>query len=58
MVFRAILNEAIRLAKRRGMNIKITAENIRLKAYYRKFGFAFEPVSMEGRLNLFKGRDK
>jgi len=58
MVFRAVLNEAMKIAKLKKLDVKISAENEKLANYYKSFGFSFKNGSLEGILYIFKNPEK
>ncbi|MCX6799308.1 MAG: hypothetical protein NTW59_04415 [Candidatus Diapherotrites archaeon] len=51
--FRQVLNEAIALAKEKGLHaVTLTPQNLELKRYYRRFGFRFPAGSGTGVFRL------
>jgi len=59
LLFRAILNEAIEIAKKEKVNIEIWANNKKMADYYASFGFEITKrhVSFRGTLKLFEERE-
>ena len=61
MLFRALLNEALRIASaKKSPHIEISAENQKVASYYSKFGFKFDnpDYPLFGKLMLHKGAGK